>query len=178
MLTNLKEAGCDTEEFMDMFTRLFNKAAIIEQQPVDTGDGILLYTSEIHLIDLAGRFPEESMSALASRLGITKGAVSQTVKKLEAKGYLERIFKKGNKKNVFIRLTGPGKNAFDWHRAYHAVVNERISREIFRGGREDSEYLWNILCRLEEIFDACPEIRHRITQEIRQQEPGSGSTRS
>lgn len=167
MLNNFREDGCDTaEKFMDLFARLLNKAAIIEGEPVDTGDGVLLYTSEIHLIDMAGRFPEESMSALASHLGITKGAVSQTVKKLEKKGYLVRIKREGNKKNVLIRLTDSGIQAYNWHRAYHAMVNDRIAREIARCEGNEREYIRKILLQMEKIFDECPETRRRITQEI------------
>ncbi|RPI39348.1 MAG: MarR family transcriptional regulator [Methanoregulaceae archaeon] len=173
MLNNVRDDGCNTaEKFMDLFARLLNKAALIEQEPVDTGDGVLLCTSEIHLIDMAGRFPEESMSALASHLGITKGAVSQTVKKLEKKGYLERINREGNKKTVFIRLTDSGIQAFTWHRAYHAMVNDRIAREIARYEGKDRKYICKILLQMEKIFDECPETRRRITQEIVRNLPG------
>lgn len=151
---------------MDILTRLFNKAAIIEREPVDTGDGILLFTSEIHLIDMAGRFPDESLTALATRLGITKGAVSQTAKKLEEKGYLERINLKGNNKTVFIRLTDAGIRAFSWHRAYHAGVNDRIAHEIASLEGKDRKNLIKILLQLERIFDDCPETRRRITRSI------------
>lgn len=166
MLNNMSDASCDAvaEEFMDTLTRLFNKAAVIEREPVDTGDGVLLYTSEVHLIDMAGRFPEESMSALASRLGITKGAVSQTAKKLEEKGYLERINLEGNNKTVLIRLTDTGTRAFGWHRAYHAVVNNKIVQEICTLEAGDRENILKVLRQIEKIFDDCPKTRLMITQ--------------
>jgi DNA-binding MarR family transcriptional regulator len=168
MLNNVSRNGHDTaEEFMDILMRLFTKAAQIEQDPVDTGDGVLLYTSEVHLIDMAGRFPEESMSALASHLGITKGAVSQTVKKLEKKGYLERVSREGDNKTVLIRLTDSGIRAFSWHRAYHAVVNDRIAREIAGHTRNDKKNIREIFCQMEKIFDDCPETRRRITREMK-----------
>ena len=151
------------DAFMDTLTRLFNKAAQIEREPVDTGDGILLYTSEVHLIDMAGRFPDESMSALASRLGITKGAVSQTARKLEDKGYLERVNGEGDNKTVFLRLTGPGLRAFNWHRAYHAEVNRRIGEEFSRMDRMEQESVVAVLVRLEQVFDTCPETRRTIS---------------
>jgi DNA-binding MarR family transcriptional regulator len=174
MLNNSIMTSCDTdaEMFMDMLTRLFNKAAIIEREPVDTGDGVLLHTSEIHLIDMAGRFPDESMSALASRLGITKGAVSQTAKKLEGKGYLERINFEGNNKTVLVKLTDNGTRAFGWHQAYHAVVNDRIARVISGFGRKDRENIEKILRQMEKIFDDCPETRRRITRGILKDKSG------
>jgi DNA-binding MarR family transcriptional regulator len=168
MLNNLPDMYTNTapEEFMDTLARLFNKAAIIEREPVDTGDGTLLYTSEVHLIDMAGRFPAESMSALATRLGITRGAISQTVKKLEEKGYVERINPEGNNKTVYIRLTETGTRVFTWHRSYHAVVNARIAQEIAGLDGKERERLQKILIKIENIFDDCPRTRRQITQGI------------
>lgn len=168
MLNNTAAPSCDAvaEEFMDTLSRLFNKAATIEREPVDTGDGVLLFTSEVHLIDMAGRFPGEGMSALASRLGITKGAISQTAKKLEEKGYLERVNGEGNHKTVFLRLTDAGTRAFGWHRAYHAAVNDRIAGEVASFDTKDRENLLRVLGQIEKIFDTCPETRARITQGV------------
>jgi transcriptional regulator, MarR family len=58
---------------------------------VDIGYGDVLSASEIHLIDIAGRYPQEKLSEIATRLGITKGAVTQMVQKLEEKGYVRRV---------------------------------------------------------------------------------------
>lgn len=63
----------DSEQFaheiVDSLVRIMNKAATIEQQPLDIGHGVLLYASEVHLIDVAGRYPDEGVSQIASRLG-------------------------------------------------------------------------------------------------------------
>lgn len=158
------------EEIMDTLTRLFNKAAAIEREPVDTGNGILLYTSEVHLIDMAGRFPEDSLSSHAVRLGITKGAISQTAKKLEEKGYLERANQEGNNKTVIIRLTRAGMRAYDWHRAYHAIVNERIAREIGGLNPDARMNIHRLLRQLENVFDDCPETRRRITETLQKED--------
>ena len=150
--------------FMDTMTRLLAKAALIEKSPVDTGDGVLLYTSEIHLISIAGRFPQESMSAIASRLGITKGAVSQTAKKLEEKGYIERSSGDNDGKTVFIRLTPAGERAFAWHESYHREVNRRLAEAIRAWKPEDRKKMSALLSTLESVFDDCPHLREEITR--------------
>jgi len=166
MLNHTPDTGCDTgaAEFMDALARLFSKAAQIEREPVDTGDGVLLYTSEIHLIDLAGRFPEDSLSSIALRLGITRGAVSQTVKKLEEKGYLERYNGEGDNKTTFLRLTDAGKKAFAWHEAYHSLVNGRLIQVIASLKKEDRQNALNIFLTLEKIFEDCPELRRNVSE--------------
>lgn len=152
---------------MDMLARLFSKAGAIEREPVDTGDGVHLYTSEIHLIDMAARYPQEGMSSLALRLGVTKGAVSQTAKKLGEKGYLERVNEEGDNKTVFLRLTGAGQRAYAWHRQYHDAVNSRIAGEFSRFTPDERENILAVLSRLEEVFDSCPETRRMVTERLR-----------
>jgi DNA-binding MarR family transcriptional regulator len=164
MLNDILDTVSDSaaEEFMDRMARLLTKASRIEQEPVDTGDGTLLFTSEIHLLDMAGRFPAESMSAIAARLGITRGAVSQTAKKLEEKGYLRRYNRDGDNKTTCLALTGAGERAFAWHRAYHEQVNGRIVRVFQELRSEDQKNLQRTLGALETVFDDCPEIRRSL----------------
>jgi DNA-binding MarR family transcriptional regulator len=166
MSSDLPPDGSDpsAEEFTDLLSRLFNKAAAIERDPVDTGDGVLLHASEVHLLDMAGRFPQESMTALAVRLGITKGAISQTVTKLEEKGYLERMRPEGNNRTVHLRLTAAGLRAFTWHRAYHAIVNRRIARQVAGLDQKERDAIRHLFRELEQVFDDCPEIRQRVRQ--------------
>lgn len=151
-------------EVLDRLTRILNKAAAIERRPVDIGHGVLLYPSEVHLIDAAGRYPEEGVSDLAARLGITKGAVSQTAKKLEGKGYLERVRREGDGKAILLRLTERGREAFAWHRAYHAAVNRGIAGEM---ARDDAVRLMAVLARMEEMLDDCPAVQAETIRRFR-----------
>lgn len=153
----------DSPWITETLVRIFNKAAAIEREPVDTGDGIFLYTSEVHLIDAVGRYGKESMSELAARLGITKGAISQTAKKLEEKGYLERTNPEGNNKTVFLHLTKAGKRAYDWHRAYHAAVYRIVEQDLSLKNDRDIQNIRVFLHELERAFDKCPEIRQKIS---------------
>jgi DNA-binding MarR family transcriptional regulator len=116
---------------------------------------------------MAGRFPDDGMSSLAGRLGITKGAISQTAKRLIEKGYLERATVAGDGKTILLRLTPAGQDAFLWHREYHALVNNRISGEFGRLSSREREKVFAILARLEAVFDACPETREQVTQRLR-----------
>ena len=101
-----------TTEIIDLFIRILNKAATIEREPVDIGHGILLHTSEVHLLEFCARYPDESMTRLSERLGITKGAVSQTAFRLEKKGYLTRGRQEGNKKDTGYPALGRGRPGY------------------------------------------------------------------
>ena len=50
-----------------------------------------------------------NLTELARASGVTKGAISQIVKKLETKGVIRRYKKAANDKEVFIELTETGK---------------------------------------------------------------------
>ena len=169
MLNNPDEADSASRaiEILDIIVRVVNKAAAIEKEPIDIGHGVLLYASEVHCIDVAGRYPDENVSQIAVRLGVTKGAVSQTAKKLEEKGYLARVNREGDKKTVLLQLTDRGWEAFEWHRMYHESVNHKIAGELAGLNRNDIENLKKILIQLESMLDGCPAVRQTITLQFR-----------
>jgi DNA-binding MarR family transcriptional regulator len=150
------DSAIAASNILDTISRVLNKAAAIEKEPVDIGHDILLYASEVHLIDMAGRYPEEGISQIASRLGITKGAVSQTAKKLEEKGYIERVNREGGKKTVVIRLTERGRDTFLWHFAYHEMVDQDMAEQISKLSPRDAENIFSVLLQMESMFDNCP----------------------
>ena len=104
------------EKITELFIRLANKYKALEKIPADYGVGSDLYHSERHLIDQIGDYPEMNISELARYLGVTKGAISQTVKKLENKGLVIRYKGEDNDKEVFFKLTDTGKKIYIMHK--------------------------------------------------------------
>ena len=89
-----------------------------------------LFIAEIHLIDFIGNNKNCCISEIAKSIQVTKGAVSQMVKKLEKKGYLRKIEDSDNKTKVIVQLTEKGQTAFDEHRRYHKNFNKKILEGI------------------------------------------------
>lgn len=164
MLNEPSPEGADgtTSDLTDTLIRVLAKAATVEKEPVDIGHGTLLYTSEVHLLDMAARHPDEGISALGGRLGVTKGAISQTAKKLEIKGYIEKYSQNGDKKTIFLHLTERGEEAVAWHRRYHEAMDHVLTGHLASLTSADREHLLMLLHGLEEMFDACPTIRKSI----------------
>jgi DNA-binding MarR family transcriptional regulator len=148
-----------SEKILDSLIQVVHKATFIDNQPVNLGIGSSLSAAEIHLIDMAGRFSGETISGLASRLGVTKGAVSQMVNKLEEKGYLIKIHGEGNKKNVFIELTKNGKMAYDWHDSLHKHMNQMVLTRLSQLNQEESEKILAIFLDLSAMLDLSIIIR-------------------
>jgi DNA-binding MarR family transcriptional regulator len=62
----------------------------LERKPHSFGNAGLITPSEIHTIDAIGVADTVVMSELAQRLGITKGAITQLIDRLEVKGLVLR----------------------------------------------------------------------------------------
>jgi DNA-binding MarR family transcriptional regulator len=66
---------------------------------------------------------EPHVIGLAKELGITKGAVSQIVKKLERKGIVKRNIDINNRSKYLLTLTAKGLLAYNKHEKLHQSVN-------------------------------------------------------
>jgi len=137
--------------------RILNKAYALEKKPVDKGHGVLLYPSEFHLIETAGKNPAETLTSMASRLGVTKGAISQMVKKLEKKGVIKKVRIPGNKKDILLELTDFGKEAFEWHKSLHESMETGIRKELEKMSDAEIETVLRVYGHLEGMLDLCME---------------------
>ena len=73
-----------------------------------------------------------NITEFARAAGQTKGAVSQVVKRLEAKGLVRRYKRGGNDKEVFVALTRSGREVYRRHRETNAETLEPLAAELQR----------------------------------------------
>ena len=71
--------------------------------------------SEIHLIDAIGCDSTMLMGELAKSLGVTKGAVTQMVDRLEGRDLLERTPHPTDLRSTYVSLTKKGVIAYQAH---------------------------------------------------------------
>lgn len=123
---------------MELFIQAARRYQALEKIPGRSHGRDGLYHSERHMLDLVGNRPDINVTEFARAAGITKGAVSQVVKKLEAKGLVRRRRKESNAKEVFLELTAAGRAVHDRHRQKNeetlvpllATLKGRSDREI------------------------------------------------
>jgi DNA-binding MarR family transcriptional regulator len=120
----------DDKENIDVTeqSRLFNRAVVrydfVEAYNQymkiarDYGTGETINMVEVHTLTLIEEHPGIMAKDVASMWNRTKGAVSQTLAKLEKRGLIERRKENGNSKNVHIYVTHEGKKLSETHRAY------------------------------------------------------------
>ena len=136
-------------EISEQFTRIVNAYNALQESPLDYGCREDLYPSEIHAVEAIGKHPEVHMAELARILGVTRGAIQQTVDRLVKKGMVEKFMDESDRKKVYLELTAKGNAAFDGHEAYHAELSSRLGKcfERLRPGEEAS--LRNLLDEVE-----------------------------
>ena len=83
------------------------------------GTDVDIYRSEIHVIQLIGDRTGLHLSEISRLIGVTKGTVSQIVKRLEGKGLVEKQIDESNNTRQLISLTGKGETAYQAHVDYH-----------------------------------------------------------
>jgi DNA-binding MarR family transcriptional regulator len=147
------------QELIDALIRVLLKGTSVECIPVDIGHGVLLSTSELHFLSIVSRFSRENQTQLATRLGVTKGAVSQMSQKLEKKGYVKRYQDEGNKKNICLRLTEWGNDATLWHDGLMDRISDDLKNEIVKMETSELHTLLKGLSMMEDLLEQTYQIR-------------------
>lgn len=119
------------------------------------GVDALLYHSEINLLDVIHRYPERSAAALADALSITKGALTQTARKLMDKGLIEQYSPPNNRKLKYHRLTEAGETARTGHAQYHREANARMKAYLCARTAEEKRVLMDFFRMLESCRQVC-----------------------
>ena len=140
-------------EIVELFIRLANKYNSLEKIPVDYGVGKDLYHSERHLIDHIGNHPEKNITELAKFMGVTKGAISQTVKKLENKDIVQRYKGEGNEKEVFLKLTSIGMSVFNKHKEVNQEAILPFHEELEKYPEDKVGFLLDIFKWLDSFLE-------------------------
>jgi DNA-binding MarR family transcriptional regulator len=108
----------------EKFNRIVALAVQVDKVPRTFGTGELLTSSEIHLVEVIGDQQETfSVTDLSKHLGVTKGAVSQNLKKLENKGLTTKIDDPENLSRSIAKLTTKGKTAYYAHKHWHEKID-------------------------------------------------------
>ena len=112
----------ELQNLIDLFLKILHLYSVIGRKPKDYGTGDLLYFTEVHTITMVARNDEVNMTQLAEIMGVTKGAISQTIRKLVHKNLILRT-NINNRKEVNLRLSEKGRQVL--------AAQESFQKEIF-----------------------------------------------
>jgi DNA-binding MarR family transcriptional regulator len=108
-----------TRTLLDEWDHLINRFVFLEKRFVFEAEGLRLHPSELHVLLAIRKEPGANATRLASRLGVTKGAISQVMKRLEAKGVIGKLVVPTQKNEVTAFFTPLG------HQAMEAFLESR-----------------------------------------------------
>ena len=134
----------------ERFYKLVKLANQLEKTPRRFGTDESLSGTEIHLVELIGDTDERlSVTDLSRLLGITKGAVSQTLKRIENKGLIFKSDDPENLSRVIVKLTSKGKTAYFSHKHWHETMDGGF-KEYFMGLNQNRiDFLLEFLDKVE-----------------------------
>jgi len=112
----------ELQNLIDLFLNILHLYSIIGRKPKDYGTGDLLYFTELHTITVVAKNKEINMTQLAEIMGVTKGAISQTVRKLVNKNLILKS-NINNRKEVNLKLSEKGMIVYS--------SQESFQKEIF-----------------------------------------------
>jgi DNA-binding MarR family transcriptional regulator len=116
------------EDIVLRFARVAGKYRSLEDRPLTLPDGTRVFGSEMHMAVAVGEGRAATATELARLYGVTKGAVSQAVKRLEAKGILRRETAEGDEKTRVLSLTAKGRELQRLHERLHGASRPLFDR--------------------------------------------------
>jgi DNA-binding MarR family transcriptional regulator len=118
-------------EVLADFAAIYLRFHALERVPRDFGTGDLLCPAEIHTVEFVGSNPDcRPHEGSARELAVTRGAVSQMIRRLTSKGYLLRRTSGEEPVAARLRLTSRGKTALAGHRELHRNIGEKFLRHV------------------------------------------------
>ncbi len=136
----------------ERFTSLVKLVAKLEKMPRQFGTVEPLSSREIHIIEASGDNGETlSVTDLARLLGITKGAVSQNLKKMEKKGLTIKIADPQNSSRSIVKLTSKGKTAYYAHKDWHETMDGGFKTYFMELSDEKVDFLLDFIEKAEDF---------------------------
>jgi len=140
------------QEIVHTLLEIMEKSTAAGKKAMHFGTNSLLHPSEIHMIASIAESQDPHIIGLAKELGVTKGAVSQIVKKLERKGTIKRNIDTNNRSKYLLELTPKGLLAYKEHIKFHQSVDSAFLH-IFEKLPDD---------RIEQVLQIFREINNEI----------------
>lgn len=103
--------------------------------------------SEIHTIDIIGNLDDVNGVLIASKLEMTRGAISKIISKLNKKNVVDKYQLDDNKKEIYYKLTDYGKEIYNKHKVAHSDWENRELEFFNKLDKNEKETVNNFLVK-------------------------------
>lgn len=132
------------------FLRVVTKLSEIDRKMRCYGTDQPLFNAEIHMIKSIKENEGIHVTGLADMLGVTKGAVSQVIQKLERKSMIVKDTDPRNLSKLALHLTPKGETAYMHHEDLHRRFDGLFDIVLKNASEENSAFLKDFLSSLDE----------------------------
>ena len=136
---------------------IINKLIFLEKKKIFPYRNLKLFPSEIHLMLLIGDEQESNATKMAEKLGVTKGAISQTLSRLEKKGILEKTKDPSNKNELTATFTPLGEDALNKYREMRMTFHNHFVKYFSSLSESEREVVRLFLFHMEVIINDMPD---------------------
>ena len=133
--------------------RIMVKFSEIDKKTRYYGTDTPLFSSEINMVRVIKENPGISVTGIAEKLGVTKGAVSQILNKLYDKGLIKKETDTCNLSRLNILLTPKGETAEMNHEKFHSRFDLIIEDILADTSAENRAFIKDFLSSLEARLD-------------------------
>lgn len=137
------------EEISGHIMQVLNKTVFTEKKKILKFSGISLFPSEIHLLLVIKNDISTNATEIAKQLHLTKGAVSQTLTRLEKKGVIAKTKDPYNKNELTVSITDFGKQAYELCQSGLKAFNKAHDDYLAGLNAGDKEVILNFLKHME-----------------------------
>jgi len=131
---------------------LMDLALKLDRAPKKFGTDRNLSHSEIHLVEIIGDNHNLSVTGIARLVGITKGAVSQALKRLEKKGIVQKQAAPENLSRAIVSLTAKGMMAYWAHKHWHETMDGGFGRYLGILDKKEAGIIVDFINRMEDFL--------------------------
>lgn len=133
--------------------RIINKLIFLEKRSIFEYQGIKLYPSEIHLMQVVATSPHLPAVEMAKLLGVTKGAVSQTMTRLVNKGIVHKEKNPEQGKKLSVTFTELGQAALEYHAEQNRILFDEYESYLSAVSRDERAVIQAFLKNVEMFVD-------------------------
>ncbi len=143
-----------------IFLRVVTKLTEISRRTRYYGTDQPLHEAEIHMIKSIKENEGIHVTGLADMLGVTKGAVSQILMKLERKDMIVKNTDPSNLSRLVLKLSPKGETAYLHHEELHKEFDSLFNAALKNVSDENKAFLKSFLNLLDEKIDTYERVEH------------------
>ena len=132
--------------------RVINRLIFLEKRTVFRHEGLRLHPSEIHLMQVIAEHPDLNAGEMAQKLGVSNGAVSQTLARLETKGVITKAKDPSLKNRVSATFTESGREAIQLFEEERASSVESFSNYLAGLSERERAVIGSFLSHVDEFL--------------------------